>query len=188
MSKTPQFLIDAVTAQQERKREELAALQETEKAALLAVQAAQAAYVAAQDRVNSVKDELEEIREYLLKEKLATLVSQQVADDHAPEPAETEPNEDDSTTIDGEGVSVSGRPLRKIVTAYALEVAGEKKFFTVDDLMLKLKEKKVTLNVENPRTRASQVLTLTKGFVYDEVQKAWTKSATEERRSAEAVN
>ena len=42
-------------------------------------------------------------------------------------------------------------------------------------VMAKLKEKKIMLGVANPRVRTSQVLTLTKGFVYDEDRRSWTR-------------
>lgn len=173
MSKTPQVIIDAVLAEQERKRSDLAAYQAEEKLA-------EQALLAATQKVTAVRNELDAIHEFLRQAQQPALMQPpKEATNVSTAAADAEPTEVDSTAFDGEGTIVSGRPLRKIVTASALEVAGEKKYFSVDDLMAKLKEKNVTLAVENPRIRASQVLTLTKGFVYDDARRAWTLSIEE---------
>jgi hypothetical protein len=163
MSKTPQVIIDAVLQQQEKKRGELATYQADAKAAELAL-------LAAAERVDTVKRELATIYDFLREAGLTERSVEAVQQD-----AEEEANEPDSARFDGQVTSVSGRPLRKIVAAFALEVAGEKNYFTVDDVMAKLKEKKIMLGVANPRVRTSQVLTLTKGFVYDEDRRSWTR-------------
>lgn len=73
---------------------------------------------------------------------------------------------------------VSGRSIRPAVLACAAAAADKGGCFTLDDLMAAIAAQHLALAVANPRVRASQILTLSTTYRFDEEQKVWMRSAS----------
>lgn len=162
MGNAPKAVIDAVLAQQEKKRQELVQWQaELDNARRL--------QAAAQSGVDLAKEELEALRAFLMEAGAGGGDEETSAIDLRPEL--------------GEAIEyvVAGRSLRTAVSRCIDMVAKDKPYFSVDDVMAKIAQEHYVLGVENPRVRVSQILTLASAYSYNEARKAWTKKENRTR-------
>lgn len=155
--KTSDIVVSAVLAHQEAKRLLLVEKQRDLDGARRALGAAQAS-------VDAVRQDLDELQKFLFNSG-ATSQGKWSADKHLVS-AEAATNH-----------VLRGRLLRPAVLECAELAAQETGHFTIDDLMSVISGKGYELSVEYPRSRASQILTMTAGYSYDEERKAWTKQA-----------
>lgn len=71
---------------------------------------------------------------------------------------------------------VGGHRIRLVVLACADALFKEKGYFTVDELMAAIAAKNFALDVVKPRSRASQVLTQSAAYRFDDQRQAWTRN------------
>lgn len=153
------FVIGAVLAQQESKRSLL-----SEKQRIL--DEARRVLGAAQSDVDDLRHELDELQKFLVKAGAATQGKQSL---------------ESMSGIESQPAVkrlLSGRDIRPVVLECADEAFREKVYFSIDDVMAILNARNYTLDVESPRTRTSQILTLTAEYGYDGARKAWTKKSS----------
>lgn len=159
VNSTPKFVLDAVRAEQERKRLVLAELQDELRLARIALSSVQ-------DKVDSAKNELDAMQAYL-QDAEVSLCSATVV--NTPKMAY---GGDASISV-----KLKGREIRSAVLEIAMQFLDSQESFATDDLMHELKLRRQELDVANPRTRVSQILTIDPAITFDNDSKCWKKKS-----------